>query len=227
MYGRRHSIYRKDTVKASCLDLRLLLFGLSALLDHILHIQQLAHAVSLCALLRLLCKVVDDVSGDDADALGMMQRLVLVDAPYLFALHIALHLHRALIVHMEAQHILIPDGIDDRIGMQGARRFTLIVGFASKQLSRRRVLAAFMRIDRKDRCTSEAKHQILLESFGNILAHIPELTSVTLVEYQHDVLFLQHLAQFLVVVIELGFHQVRQLLDCRDDDVTVVTLQLT
>ena len=56
--------------------------------------------------------------------------------------------------------------------------------------------------------------------------HLSELTTVTLVEYQHDILFGQHLAQFFILVVDVGLHQVRQFLNRRDDNAHAVILQL-
>ena len=174
----------------------------------------------------LLVEVVDDVSRHNADALRMVQCLVFVDAPHLLALHITFHLHGALIVHMESKHVLISDGIDNGVRVQRTCRLSLLVRLSTKQLCCRRIFATLMGIYCKDRCAGKSEHQILLESLGNVLAHITKLTPVTLVEYQHDVFFLQHLAQSFIVVIELRFHQVRQLLYRGNDDVAIVSLQL-
>ena len=46
------------------------------------------------------------------------------------------------------------------------------------------------------------------------------------VEYQHDVLLCQYLAQAFVLVVDVGLHQVRQLLYRRDDDVHRRVFQL-
>ena len=127
---------------------------------------------------------------------------------------------------MESEHVLISDGIDNGVRVQGSCWLSLLVRLAAKQLCCRRVFAAFMCIDCKDGSTCKTKHQILLESLGNVLAHISKLTPVTLVENQHDVFFLQYLSQSFIVVIELGFHQVRQLLYRGNDDVAIVSLQL-
>ena len=102
LYGSRYSINGKNTIESSRFHFSLLFLSLSTFLDDVLHIHQLAHTISLCTLLGLFSKVFYDVSGDDADALRMVQSLVFVDAPHLLTLYVALHLHGAFVVHMES-----------------------------------------------------------------------------------------------------------------------------
>ena len=127
---------------------------------------------------------------------------------------------------MEAQHVIVANGVDDSIDMQCLRRLSLLVRFTTKQLCRRAVFTAFVGIDSKDRCSCEAEHHIAFHTFGNQLVHFAKLTSVTLVEYQYDILFLQHLTQLFVLVIDGRFHQVREFLYRSDDDMTVVVFHL-
>ena len=127
---------------------------------------------------------------------------------------------------MERQNVLIPDGIDDGVGMQCFRRLSILIEFTSKQLSRRLILTASTCIDGKDRRTCESKHHVLLDAFGNQCMHISKLRSVAFVEYQHDILFGKNLTQLLVFVIEVRLHQVRQFLNGRDDDCCVIILYL-
>ena len=56
--------------------------------------------------------------------------------------------------------------------------------------------------------------------------HITKLRTMALVEYQHDILFRQHLAQLFVLIPRGRLHQVREFLYCGDDDAHVVILQL-
>ena len=127
---------------------------------------------------------------------------------------------------MESQHVLVADGIDDGIGVQRLRWFTVVVRFSAKQLCGGHILAAGPCIDGKDGCSRKAKHHILLHTFHNVFVHVAKLASVTFVEDQHDVFFLQYLAQPFVVVVDVRFHQVRQLLNRGDDDAHIVILQL-
>ena len=127
---------------------------------------------------------------------------------------------------METQHVLIPDGIDDGIGMQGFRGLAILVQFSTKQLGGGGVSATCTGIHGKDGCTSESEHHILLHPLGNQFVHVAKLRAVALIEYQHNVLLRHHLAQFLVTVPCGWFHQVREFLDGGDDDVHVVILNL-
>ena len=102
----------------------------------------------------------------------------------------------------------------------------IFVRFSTKQLCRGLVFTAGAGILSLDRRASKAKHHIFLHALHNEFVHIAKLTSVTLVEYQHDVLFLQYLAQLLVLVVDAWLHQVRQFLYRGDDDMTVVVLHL-
>ena len=127
---------------------------------------------------------------------------------------------------MERQHVLIPDGIDDGVGMQRFRRLAVLVRLTAEELGGCRVFATRIGVDGEDGCTCESEHHVFLHPFGDEFVHVAKLRTVALVEYQHDIFLRQHLAQFLVLIPRLGLHQVRQFLDGGDDDVHRVILQL-
>ena len=176
--------------------------------------------------LRLLREIFDDIARHDADAPRVVQRLIGVDAPHLFPVHILLHPHRGIIVHVEAQHVSVPDGIDDGVGVQRTSWFPVVVGLSTEKLRRSQIFAATATVDGKDGRSRETEHHVFLHPFGDDFVHVAELTPVTLVEYQHDVLPSQYLAQLFVLIPRLRFHQVRQFLYGRNDDTHIIVFQL-
>ena len=161
--------------------------------DGSLHTVHGKEAVEL-ALFGLIAKEVDDVFRHDADTSRIMQRFVGIDTPHLFPVHIVLHAHGGTVIHMETQHVFIPDGIDDGIGMQGFRGLAILVQFSTKQLGCGGVSATCTGIHGKDRCASKAKHHVFLHPLGNQLMHVAKLRTMALIENQHNVLLRHHLA---------------------------------
>ena len=141
------------------------------------------------------------------NAMLIHQRLLRFDAPHLLLTHIILHLHRLDVIHLELQHILVPDGIDDGVGVQRLRRISLLVQFAAKCLCGCAQIGILACGDVRgaDGCACEAKQIVFLERLGHHHVHIAKLRAVTLVKYHHhilvravDVLFLlQQRGQFL------------------------------
>ena len=144
-------------------------------------------------LLGLFVEVLNNVSGYDTDALRVMQCLVGINTPHHLTVHTILHSHRALVVDMETQHVLISYGINDGISMECFSGFTVCIGFATKQLSRGTVLATLMGINSKDRRTRKTKHKVALKLTGYLLAHIAKLRAMTLIEYQHHIILGKYL----------------------------------
>ena len=224
--GTLHRVDGQDTVKAPGLLLPLLLLCLSAFLHHLFHIGQTVEGVTVSILFGFLSEMLEDILTHNPYSSRIVQSLIRINTPHLFSVHVALHAHRRTVVHMERQHVLVSDGIDDGIGMQSLCRLAVLVRFSAKQLCRRLILTSRTCIDGEDGCSREAKHHVFLDPLGDDGMHIAKLASVALVEYQHDILFGQNLAQFLVLVPEVGLHQVRQFLDGRDDDGGVIILDL-
>ena len=220
------AIHGKDAVEALCLVGLLLLFYVFALLDHILNIQQTVHRIDVFVLLGLGGKGFYNVACDDRDSPGVVQGFFRIDAPHLFAFHIALHLHGGVVIHMETKHIIVAYGVDDGVGVQGSCGLSVLVWFASEELCCGGVLAALIGVYGEDGCTCEAKHHVALQSACDELVHFSKLASVAFVEDEHDVLLLQDFAELFVTVVDAGLHQVRQLLNGGDDDVAIVVLHL-
>ena len=154
-----------------------------------------------------------------------MQSLVGIYSPHHLAVNFAFHLHGALVVNMETQHVLVSNGVDDGVSMQRFDRLSVLVGLATKQLGCGAVFAALMGVYGKYWRTRKSEHKIALELACYLLAHIAELRAMTLVEYQHNVIFCKHLFQ-LFIIVKLGLHQVRQLLYGGDDDAYVIVFKL-
>ena len=76
--------------------------------------------------------MVDDVVGDDGDALGGVEGFLLVDGPHLLVVDTFLHLHGAFVIDVELQDVLVADGVDDGVGVEGASGLALLVGFATE-----------------------------------------------------------------------------------------------
>ena len=91
-----------------------------------------ACAADASLLLGLLPEVMDDVVGDDGDALGGVEGFLLVDGPDFLVVDTFLHLHGALVIDVELQDVLVADGVDDGVGVEGAGGLALLVGFATE-----------------------------------------------------------------------------------------------
>ena len=127
---------------------------------------------------------------------------------------------------MEAKHIIIAYGVNDGIGVQGFRGLPSRVRLASEELGCGGVLTALIGVYGEDGRTCEAKHHVALHPARDELMHFSKLASVAFVKDEHDVLLLQDFAKLLVTIVDAGLHQVRQLLNRRDDDVAIVVLHL-
>ena len=118
-------------------------------------------------MLGLISKQVDDVFRHNADASRIMQGLIGIDTPYLFTVYIILHAHRRTVVHVESEHVLISDGIDDGIGMQGLGGLAVLIGLSTKQLGGGGIFTASTGIHGEDRRARKTKHHVFLHAFGD------------------------------------------------------------
>ena len=202
------TVHGKDGVEALGVYLCAFLFHpLLPGLGHLLHVLRHAHAVALVALC-LACKVVQNVRHIVADVSRVFQQFVRIYAPHLFIIHTLAPAHGANVVNLELQHVLVVDGIDYGVAVQGLCAVALLVGFSAKELCRGGqllVLGGAAGILGKDGRAREAEDIVFLEFLGNELVHFAELRTVALVEYQHHILLqaiyvlasLQQVAQFL------------------------------
>ena len=154
-------------------------------------------------LLRLLVEVFQDILHVVGDALRCHQRLVGIDTPDLLALDGSLCLNSLYVVHLERQHILVTDGIDDGV----------LVKLVTKSLFRGaqlRVLTGSC-VFGKDRCTSESEYHVLLEGLRDSRVHQAKLGAMALIKNHHDILVCT--LDFLAVL-----DQGSKLLNSGDDD---------
>ena len=219
-YRSFYAIDSKDTVKTTRLYLCLYLVSLA--FYHVSHVRQFVHAVGIGALLGLIRKVVNDVSCHDADTLWSMQCFIRINAPHLLSVHIAFHAHGRVVIHMERQYVLVPDGIDNGIGMQCFCWSAIFIKLATKELCSCCIFTASTGINGKDGSTRKAKHQVTLHAFGNKFVHIAKLTTMALIEYQYNIVLCQHLTQLLILLPSLWLQQVRQLLYGCNNDMTII-----
>ena len=123
------------------------------------------------------------------NALRRVQGLVGVDAPNFFVVDVVLCLYGLNIVHLELQHILVANGVDDGIGMERTRGLALLVGFSAEGLCRGSQIGELpgSGILGKDGRSREAEDVVFLECLGDGHMHVAELRAVALVEYHHHV----------------------------------------
>ena len=177
----------------------------------LIHIRQHIVDVGFIPAIGFLIEVVEDILRHQLDTLRRHKGLFTVDIMHLFVVDIRLCLHRLDIVHAEGQDILVVDRVNDRIGMQlvaeglfggGEMRILHMTGVCGE-----------------DRRAGEAEHMILFEVLDDRGVHIAELTAVTLVKDDDDVLLIHRMT---LIFIDEG----RELLDRGDDDPRVLVLEL-
>ena len=159
---------------------------------------------------RFLVEMLKHVGDDLADAFRVEQRPFGVDGRHLFVGDAA-HLHGADVVDAERQHVLVGDGVHDRVGVEFLPE-GLFGGFQPG-------VSAAGRVDREDRCARETEQVVPLECFGDSGVHVPELGAVAFVENDDDMLAVD-------VVAGVGLDEGREFLDRRDDDRGVPAFQL-
>ena len=159
---------------------------------------------------RFLVEMLKHIGDDLADAFRVEQRPLGVDGRHLLVGDAA-HLHGADVVDAERQHVLVGDGVHDRVGVESLPEGL----FGSFQPG----VSTTGRIDREDRCARETEQVVPLERLGDRGVHVPELGAVAFVEDDDDVLAID-------VVAGVGLDEGREFLDRRDDDLGVPAFQL-
>ena len=144
--------------------------------------------------------MIEDVGDDLADPLGREHHLFGVDGLDVLVGNVVGHAHRVLVRDPEGQHVLVVDGVDDRVGVQAVTEDRL----GGVELRTGRVLG-------EDWRTREAEQVIALERLANRGAHVAELTAMALVE-DHDDMPAEDLVASTVP------DEPDELLDGRDDD---------
>ena len=161
--------------------------------------------------LGLLVEVFEDVGDDLSDPLRREQRVLLVDRAHLLVGDRLRRLHRVDVVDAERQHVLVGDGVDDRVRVQLVAERLL----GGPELR----VAAARRVGGEDRRAGEPEEVVALERLGDRRVHVAELRAVALVEDDH------HVAVVDLVALVAGDERA-ELLDRRDDDPSTGILEL-
>ena len=180
----RHAIYCKDGVEATRGN-ALVLFshlGFHFRLAHFLHVGGDAVVVGISAPCLVFCaKCSQNIAGDNAHTLGRVKSFQCINTPHVPALHIILHAHGAFVVHTEAEHVLVVDGVDDGVGIQFVTEACSVVIKALPTFAVNGVPVT--------------ENHVFLEQLVDDLTHIAKLAAVALVEDQHHT-FLSRMSTF-------------------------------
>ena len=160
--------------------------------------------------LGLLVEVFTDVRHDVGDALRVEQHTLFVDRRDFGVVRVS-DFDGVDVVDAEGEHVLVGDGIDDRVGVQLVTEGLL----SGPQLW----VSATTGVDSEDGCAGEAEEVVVLEGLGDRGVHVAELRAVALIEDDHDMPVVDRVA--LVRADER-----RQLLDRGDDDPGTGVLEL-
>ena len=120
---------------------------------------------------------------------------------------------RVDVVDAEGEHVLVGDGVDDRVGVQ------LVAEGLLRRAQARAACGA--RVRREDRRPGEAEQVVALEGAGDGGVHIAELGAVALVEDDDDMP-----VEDGVALVGGRVDEGRELLDRRDDDAGLGVAQL-
>ena len=100
-------------------------------------------------------------------------RVEVVGVLHLLALH---GRHLRMIFHLEPQHVVVVDGIDDRVGMEGPGVVALVVDLTSEDVCRRHGLALHVAgVHAENGRACEAEHDVFLEVAFDQLLHLSKL----------------------------------------------------
>lgn len=126
------------------------------------------------AALGLLRKVIEDIVGRQINAGRRFVGSLAVDVVDLLVLVLIALSYGLDVIHAEGKHVLVANGVHDRIGMQLVTEGLL--GGAQVEI------AAAAGIVGKNRRAREAKQMVVLEVFGDGHVHLAELAAMALVE---------------------------------------------
>ena len=153
--------------------------------------------------LRLLVEVLEDVGDHGRDALRVHVCAVGIDAFNVVIIDAVAHAERIEVVDAERQDGVVPDCVDDRIGVQLVSKGLL----GGAQVCFTGAGGVF----REDGCAGEAEEVIVAEGSRDVGVHVAELAAVTFVEDEDDVPGVDGVP---AVTLDEG----RELLDGGDDD---------
>lgn len=153
--------------------------------------------------LRLVVEVLEDVGDDRRDVCRVHVRTVGVDPLHLAVVDTVAHSECVDVVDTEGQDGLVPDGVDDGVGVQLVPEGLL----SGAQVCFPGAGGVF----RKDGCAGEAEEVIVAERARDVGVHVAELAAVAFVEDEDDVPGVDGVA---AVCLDEG----GELLDGRDDD---------
>ena len=147
----------------------------------------------------------------NSDAFRSHHNLFTIDVPDHFVCDFFLHIHRFNIIHPEWKNIFIVDGIHNRVTVELVTK-GLTCG---KEL---RILGS-ARINRKNRCSCKTKQMIFLKILYNHSMHVPELTAVTFIKDNNNMLLIHFMSRIL-------FYKCSQFLNCSNDNMCIRVFQL-
>ena len=162
--------------------------------------------------LRLVIEMLTNVGHHRTDPPGIQHHALVIRTGDLLLINIAPDLDRVDVIDAERQHVLVRDGIHDRVCVQlFAKR--LFGGLHPG-------LAARTGIHGEDRRTREPEEVVPLERLRNRGMHVTELGPVALIEYDHNVLRIHRM-------LGIPLDEVRELLDRGNNDFRVRVFELT
>ena len=153
--------------------------------------------------LRLLIEVLEDVGDHGRDALRVHVCAVSIDAFDVVVIDTVAHAERIEVVDAERQDGVVPDCVDDRIGVQLVSEGLL----GGAQVCFTGAGGVF----RKDGSSGETEEVVVAEGSRDVGVHVAELAAVTFVEDEDDVPGVDG-------VPTVALNEGRELLDGGDDD---------
>ena len=148
-------------------------------------------------------------------------RVSILGVLHLLAVH---HRRLRMIFHVEFQHVLVVDRVDDGVGVQGFGVLPLFVQLTAEDVGCGHHVALHIGggVHAENRRACESEHNVVLEAVLDAPLHLAKLRAVALVEDEYEIP-VQHFSLYLVFLQEA-----RHLLYGGDDDVRGVTwLELT